>query len=133
MPISSGYTFRRAIEHDQVDRYRHLWVILTDPGDEEPSNVVIVNLTTHTDRGDQTVILDEGDHPFIQRRTIINYVDAKFSSTSAINKAIEIEAIVPHQPFQSEILEKIKGGLLQSPDTPNNIKDYCRKQWEIGD
>ena len=108
----------------------HLWVVLTDPGDDS-SKVVLVNLTSLRPNVDTTVILDRGDHPFVKHKTVINYGDAKFSSIRSINDGCENGIIKIRDPVSTKLLQRIKQGLLESKETPENVKKYCRKNWQV--
>jgi len=102
----------------------HLWVVLTKP-DEESGKTVIVNLTTKRDYSDSTTVLDKGDHPYINRPSVINYAYTKLVKSDDLKKGIESGYIQPYSPFSLTILIKIQKGLLQSPHTPKKIINYC--------
>lgn len=103
----------------------HLWVILTEP---EPGTgrAVIVNLTTKRPHSDVTVVLQPGDHPFVQHETVVNYSDARMVETRRLEAAILSGLCRRHQSLDARILKRIQDGLLKSPFTPNKIKTYFR-------
>lgn len=61
----------------------HLWVAVTPPAAGE---VVAVSITTRRRASEPLVVLRQGDHPFIQRESIVAYAYA------AIHQAVEIES-----------------------------------------
>lgn len=106
----------------------HLWVILTRP-DEKTQEVVIVNLTTKRNHSDTTLILNKGDHPFISRTTVVNFVDARFAKVDSLKNAVNSNRFRYSVFFDPKILKEIQQGLLVSPFTPGKVKDYCRLQF----
>ena len=46
----------------------HLMLVVTDPVNIPPPSVIIVPLNTHYAGCDETCLLNEGDHPFINRK-----------------------------------------------------------------
>jgi len=106
----------------------HLWVVVTEPvGD--PTQVVIVNLTTARGGSDSTVILEPGEHPFVSRPTSVRYSDARLANVTTL-QALAGGPGDTHQDFATEVLGRIRQGLLDSPFTPEWLKGFCRGQWE---
>jgi len=101
-----------------------LWVVLTSP--DENSEVVIVNLTSFDSGFDRTVILNKGDHSFVDHDTIINYVDARIVKAHALIHAAESGFFDSLEPFKADILQKIQEGLFRSPHTPIKVKNFCK-------
>lgn len=106
----------------------HLWVVLTEPHGEPPE-VVMTNLTSFRGDGDPTVILDPDDHPFVRHKTSINYSDSRISKVDEICMGLKKEIVLRHQSFRTNVLKRIKQGLLESQETPQNIKNYCHNLW----
>lgn len=123
--FSPGSTF---LLPTRIQDIPHLWVVLTYP-DKNSNEVVIVNLTTKRSHSDTTVILNPGDHPFINRETVINYSDAKFVKVENLKKALDMTLAEPHSHFRNDILEIIQKGVLKSPHTPLKVKKYCQKKF----
>lgn len=104
----------------------HLWIVITEPNDT-PEEVVIVNLTTRHPSSDTTLILNTTDHRFIEHETVVYYADARFAPVTAMQNAIRSGVSSFDEDCSGALLERIQLGLFQSPFTPNNIKDYCKK------
>jgi len=121
--VSAGDTFKM---RKPDDHNPHLWVVVTDPDDD--GDVAIVNLTSRKQHSDDTVTLNRGDHTFIERETVIYYQDARRTKASALTNAVRGGAATVHDPCRLDILTKIQRGLDRSPYTPNDIKEYVRRQ-----
>jgi len=107
----------------------HLWIAITEP-DGTPEKVVIVNLTTRYPSSDTTVILNIGDHRFIKHETIVFYADALFAKVTAIQDAIKNGISKFDDDCSDALLERIQLGLLESPSTAKNIREYCREYFK---
>ncbi|MEK7486771.1 MAG: hypothetical protein AABZ60_20805 [Planctomycetota bacterium] len=54
-----------------ISAIEHLWIVLTEPSPIK-NEVIIVNVTSLRSYSDKTVILNEGDHPFIHHPSVIS-------------------------------------------------------------
>lgn len=106
----------------------HLWVILTEP-EGDPSQVVMVNLTTQRSGSDTTVVLNVGEHPFIQHPTAVNYFDARFTPAEPLQQGVDAGFFSDLQCCEPGVLKKIQQGLLASRFTPKRIKNYCAQRF----
>jgi hypothetical protein len=106
----------------------HLWIVVTEPT-KESDVCVIVNLTTLRNSQDQTVALNRGDHPFINRPTSVRYSDAQFADVRRLRADIEAGTAVPHRACTAEILRLIQDGIFASPYTPKKVATFCRECW----
>lgn len=101
----------------------HLWIVVTDPiGD--PPTVIIVNLTTARLGSDRTVVLHTGDHPFIKHETVVNYADAREAPANKIAQLLDFPGYA-HSDCEPGVLALIQDGVIESPFTPNNIREIC--------
>ena len=69
-----------------------------------------------------TTILNVGDHPFIQKPSVIFFADARMVDTRLLDAAVRRGAYNAHAAFQARVLLKIQAGLLASTFTPKKIK-----------
>ena len=99
----------------------HLWVLITkpDPGTHE---ALMVNLTTQRPHSDRTTILNVGEHPFVQKPSVIFYADARIVDTRLLDAAVQRGACGTHAPFQPPVMARIQAGIAASPLTPRRIK-----------
>jgi hypothetical protein len=99
----------------------HLFVILFD-GEPYTGNTIIVPIDTfHSDKQDQTVRLQAGDHEFIKHPSFVNYSLAKTTSFSYIDTLIVDGKVKVKSPIGKDILIKIREGVRKSKRTPNQI------------
>lgn len=91
----------------------HLWIVISDP-QQNSDQIVIVNLTSFRPDKDQACVLDVGDHPFIQKRTCVNYADAKVQPAASLQKLLDSGKIKSHAKCSSELLAKIRAGVAES-------------------
>lgn len=124
MPLKVGSTILLPIKLEWKD---HLWILLTDADAE--GKTLMVNLTTAKPHSiDRTTVLHVGDHPFISRDSVINYMDAKLPDVSKLNQAISMGLAEQKDDASLKLLTEARNGLLNSSHTKNSIKDYLRAQ-----
>jgi hypothetical protein len=85
----------------------HLWVVISDPA-ENPEEIVLVNFTTYRADKDQACIVERGDHPFISRRTCIEYRGAKTASARELQTLLDSGQISSHKPARAPITDVIR-------------------------
>jgi len=110
----------------------HLYVVVTPP-EGSPPRAVIVNLTSQRPNSDTTVILHPGDHPFIDRPTVVNYKQARCASIEWLKREIDGKIAWADFPFELDVLKRIQDGILQSPFTPRGIKKYCAGRFAVAE
>ena len=113
MPVSSGNTY---ILTRATGSTPHLWVVLCDPAGPR-QEVVIVSLTTYRPHSDDTVVLQPGDHPFVQHPTCVYYSDARVTTVSNLEAAIRQRQAFEREHMDAALVERIRAGLYRSPFT----------------
>ena len=99
----------------------HLWVLITNP-DPVTHEAIMVNVTTRRPHSDTTTILNVGDHPFIQKPSVIFYADTRMVNTDLLHAAVTRGACQIHAAFQEPVIRRIQSGVAASPLTPRKIK-----------
>ncbi len=106
----------------------HLWFILTDP-DPTTLDVAAVMLVTARPHTDKTLMLCVGDHEFITHDSAVDYGSARRL------KVVRLEALVTagrcemKADMASDLLKRVRDGLLKSPRTIHHIADWCRPRF----
>ncbi len=100
----------------------HLWVLITRP-DPHTNEAIMVNVTTLRPHSETTTILNPGDHPFVQKPSVIFYADARKVDVRLLDDAVGSGSFRAHAAFQDAVLKRIQDGLLKSALTPKKIKD----------
>lgn len=103
---------------------KHLWIILTDPCQDEAH--LLVNASTVRDNRfyDPTCILEAGEHRRITARSWIEYRRAKAVRSSALIKGEAAWLYHPAEPVSDEVFDRVCKGLLESEFTPIRMKKY---------
>lgn len=117
-----GDTFLISLE--RTKSIPHLWVVVTAPN--EKGELVIVSITTLRHDGDQTVILQRGDHPFIRHQSTVFFGDAMIVEVERLHQWIEAGIAQPQPTCTAELAKLIQDGIFASDYTPNKIIDFCR-------
>lgn len=97
----------------EVHNTSHLWVVLSDP-ERDPENVLVVNITTWKHDHDDACILERGDHPFVIRRTCVNYGAARTLKLEQITEQAAKGGIKLQEPFNPEVLQRMRTGATRS-------------------
>ncbi len=102
----------------------HLFFLILDP-DPTTGETVIVNIERHdSPRQDTTVLLQKGDHPFVNEETIVNYFRASVTTVQKLQALVAANKAKPREPACQELLDRLKKGLKVSNRTPEGVKDF---------
>jgi hypothetical protein len=101
----------------------HLWIIITPPTEGE---VVTVCLVTARKGSERLVVLNQGDHPFVRRESVIAYAHSKIRAIEDIRELLKRGLARRREPVSFPLLKRIQAGLLESEFTPNGVLFYYR-------
>jgi hypothetical protein len=87
---------------------------------------MVVTARPHTDK---TVVLHEGDHPFIRHESNVDFSVAMYVLASKLHRALDQGKCEPQPDMEAELLAKVRIGLLSSSRTIHEIADYCRSHF----
>jgi hypothetical protein len=99
----------------------HLWVLVTAMN-PQTGEAIIVNFTTERPHSDRTVVIQPGEHRFVDRRTVVFYADARFAKLTLLDAAVNHGIAIQHDPLTPALLKRVQAGLLASTLTPTKIK-----------
>ena len=73
----------------------HLWVLVTGrrlagAGFGRVGEAIMVNITTHRAHSDTTTVLQPGEHPFIDRPSVVFYADARPVLPADLDRAVMV-------------------------------------------
>lgn len=123
MNVSLGTTL--LLDNPYNTNPAHAWVVVTEPI-KDPGKVLIVNLTSYNEKfSDPTVVLTKEEHPFLDHKSCVRYIDARWASPDQLEKFIEAGVADPLGDCPPATLEKIRNGILNSPETEPEIKEIC--------
>lgn len=116
--MRSGDTF--IITFDHTGPRPHLWILVTEPAQGEPA--VLVSVTTLRHAKDQTVVLQPGDHAWIQHASVVYYADAQVTTQERLQAWIDGGLAEPNDPCSGELLNLIRSGISASEFTPKKVQ-----------
>lgn len=90
--------------------------------------VVIVNLTSWYPSKDDTCVLASGDHPFIRKKTCVNYSQARVVKAKDLLKALKMPIIEHRESFKRDVLKRIQRGFLDCVDAPILARQIIENQ-----
>ena len=95
----------------------HLWIVLSKP-ELDADHILIANLTSWRADKDQTCALQPGDHPYIRKRTCVNYADSKIVSENDIERLFQAGLLEKDAPIEMPLLDRIREGAMASRFVP---------------
>ncbi len=107
-------------------RTPHLWMVLSDPTNENRL-VVVVSITTLRHGAEQTVVLRKGEHPFINRDSSVCYADARLVDATDLDIKAKAGQIKVHAPCSPKTLAEVKAGILASDLTPQKVQRFYKE------
>lgn len=109
----------------------HLWALITAP-DPKSGDAVMVNLTTQRPHSDTTTIIHAGEHPFVDRPTVVFYADARMVDVKILEEGLRQGLLRQHAALSAEVLQRIQEGLFVSRFTPDKIETAFKMAREKG-
>lgn len=112
----------------------HLYVVITTP-EPTTNRAACVNITSRKQDSETTLILQPGDHPFIDRESVVWYGKAEILDLTLVEALVRMRTdrfiCAMREPCSEQLLKRICEGLLESEDVEHRVKDYCRLQWGL--
>lgn len=98
--------------------YLHLHVVCNDGGNT-PDWRILVSISSIKDHKfhDPSCEIEAGEHPFISRRSFVEYRHAQQRSAEQIKRCLETGAYVAKEPVSQELLDRIVAGFSVSDFT----------------
>jgi hypothetical protein len=100
--VRAGDTFLVALVADE-----HLWMVISDP-EIDPQRVLMVNFSSWKPYHDQACIVEPGEHPFVIRRSCVNYPEARLTTSEVLERLIAVNQLFPRQSLSAELLARIR-------------------------
>jgi hypothetical protein len=106
----------------------HPWTIISDP-EQDPDNVLIVNLTDADTHHDTSCVLTPSEVPWLAKPSCIAYQFAKLTSVVMLEKANTEGLLFGHQTLSIEVLALIREGAAASEELrKTEYLELLRKQ-----
>ena len=105
----------------------HLWIVLSDPN-ADPDNVLIVNLTDADKHHDDSCIMTNADHAWLDKESVVAYQWSKI--TSVVDLAnIDGRGLLDHKhPLSSGALQRVLDGAYASDELTGARRELLRRQ-----
>ena len=120
--MGKGQTFLSQSEKTPSGLYkRHLRIIITEADQE--LNHVVVTVRTYKGRGiDTSCIIEAGEHPFIEHRSVVDFARTRVMSYTEIFNGINRGLLIRKEDVSPELLSRIQDAAKSSTRIPQNIK-----------
>jgi hypothetical protein len=92
----------------------------------EDGSIVHCHFTSRTARSETTCVIQPGEHSFIIRETVVRYDRAEICAAGMALEALERCVEKKFEPLKAELLARVKQGALDSPQTPDKVKNVLR-------
>ena len=110
----------------------HLYFVISVP--TLFAQVAIANFTTRRDPCDTACIVRRGEHPFVQRETIVAYDRSRLVDVDEFQKRVDAGIYrLRTDSLSQELLLRIQNGALASAHTAGKVQDAVRWTLEGGD
>ena len=119
MTFSAGTTFLYPLDSSQS---AHLWIVATHPDAE--GNFAVVSFTTLKGAKDQTMILRQGEHPFLKWDTCVAYGLADILNETRLDRLIATGEARLDAPATFKVQRLILEGFLASDHTKNRLRTF---------
>ena len=119
--IKRGSTLLIAATHQDPNK-SHLCIILNDPPDANPEQVLYVPVITARRKYDTTCILEVGDHKFIVHKSCVHYAMAQVRTVQHLLKCGTLK-----EPMRDDVLERVCKGIFDSPHSPPFVREFYRE------
>ena len=111
-----------------IDREHHLWIALTAP--EPDGSIFVANFTSHSPASKtlcdaNCTVVHPGEHPYPRRPSCVYYRGSHAENQMAILRGIE-RPFRRGEPLSPALLRRVQQGALDSPRTPDDVKDAIR-------
>ena len=118
------------LDGDDVEEDYHLHIVATKPSVD--GYVVVVSISTIYRFADRTVVLSAGDHPWLRHESFVAY------NFATLKKVPDIEARLLQRPSMRKdrctegLLKRVQLGVIESEQTENGVKNFCREIYPQG-
>lgn len=119
--IRRGSTLLISGTHRNPD-VSHLCIVLNDPPDADPKQVLYVPVITARKKSDTTCVLEVGDHEFIAHKSCVHYATAGVRTVQQLANRGSLR-----EPLRNDVLERVCKGIFDSPQSRPWVKEFYRK------
>lgn len=110
----------------------HLHIVCSDPLNfpgRAPGSCLLVNVSTTVPKCDRTVVLNTGDHPFINRESFVFYRKAFVETASALQANVAAGVYTAHLPAGRSLVKRIVARMDTSEFTSGEMLRVSKQVW----
>lgn len=110
----------------------HLHIICSDPMNfpgRAPGGCLLVNVSSAVPKCDRTVVLNIGDHPFIDHESFVFYKKTFVEAASTLEKLVTANVYKAHHPADRKLVKRIVASMDVSDFTPGDMIKVSRQVW----
>jgi hypothetical protein len=105
----------------------HLWVILSDPG-QDADQVLVVSVTTWRQGKDPACMIGRNEHPFVTHESCMAYIEARALSRANLFTFKDSGLLKLLDPVSAGLLGRMREGAARSDHLKPAFKDILRRQ-----
>jgi len=102
---------------------KHLNVVIAVLPD---GSVIHCHLTSLQNRSDTTCVIEPKEHSFVKHRTVVRYDAVQICEDGVQLEALERVIEKKFEAVSKELLDRIRQGALDSPQTPDKVKEILK-------
>jgi hypothetical protein len=107
---------------------KHLFICLTDAVGLEKETLIVSVSTLHQGIPvDETCRLFDGDHPFIKRKSFVDYKNSRITKAEKLVKGVSQGIFVAMDALESSVFARVCFGLTLSPMTATKHLEFYRR------
>ena len=118
--IRRGSTLLISGTHHKPDVF-HLCIVLNDPPDVDPRQILYVPVITARKKYDTTCVLEVWDHEFIDHKSWVHYARAEVRTVQQLANRGSLRELL-----RDDVLERVCKGIFDSPHSPPWVKEFYR-------
>jgi hypothetical protein len=121
--FSAGDTFLFPLDGSEI---AHLWVVATAP--DGRGEFAVVSLTSLAGAKDRTVVLQQGEHPFLRHPTCVHYGAAELTSVEKLQENLDCGLAKMRERLRPDVLELVVDGFAASNRTKRRLREYVQER-----
>jgi hypothetical protein len=106
---------------------QHLYIVISSV-EQNPQEVLFVNISSHSMHKDQSCIIDPGEHPFVTKKSCIMYEYARAMPLAALQQMEADGVIRLHQNASAPLLMKILDGAIKTKQLRLKYRQLLEQQ-----
>jgi hypothetical protein len=107
------------------DERPHLWAVMNDACKDGLCMLVMISSIKAGRSYDNTCVLQQGDHPFIDHDSYVVYRLAYTSRADHIGNMVDKKIYIPKEDWDVHVFNRIAAGIYQSDQISRGMEKYA--------